>query len=190
MKTTYIVSGFMRTGTSMMMAALEAGGLEAVKDGSRDDFNKSHSDDNYKPNIDGLYELDLSKIIKPDFPRQYEGRLIKILSEQINGISPMQYKVVFMLRDPEEIRQSCEAAFNRRIDVTDYQERMQALIRLLRNRKDMEVVVFQYRDVIENPRKYFDMLDFFGWPIDAEMAAAKIDPKLYRFRKELLTPGI
>ena len=53
----YIVSGFMRTGTSMMMKALEAGGLEAAYQQSREAMRKRYADEHYDPNVGGRYEL-------------------------------------------------------------------------------------------------------------------------------------
>ncbi len=51
----YLVSGDMRTGTSMMMQALEAGGLEAVYNENRDRMNQQYGDKDYQPNGGGFY---------------------------------------------------------------------------------------------------------------------------------------
>ena len=50
-KILYVVSGFMRTGTSMMMKALEAGGLKVKYKQSREEMRKSFADKYYDPNI-------------------------------------------------------------------------------------------------------------------------------------------
>ena len=84
----YVVSGFMRTGTSMMMKALEAGGMDASYKQSRDVMKDHYADEYYNPNIGGLYELEKQDYQKWDFPRDYEGKLIKALGEL--------YKILFI----------------------------------------------------------------------------------------------
>ena len=106
-KTLYVVSGFMRTGTSMMMKALEAGGMDACYRQSRDEMKNRFADEHYDPNIGGLYELERGDYQKPDFPKGYEGKLIKALNQGIPKMAVMpEIRAVFMRRDAEEIRQS------------------------------------------------------------------------------------
>lgn len=189
-KTIYVVSGYMRTGTSMMMSALETGGYKALKSKVRDKLNKHAGDEYYQPNPNGFYE-DLDEWRKPDFPSGHEGELVKIMSQRIGRIPVLKYKVVFMLRDKEEIRQSYEAAFNRPApNISNYDELMQRVVKWIKNRRDMQVVTLNYRDVIEKPRESFVKLQKAGWDFDIEKAIAKIDKKLYRFRKERLEVGI
>ena len=107
----FIVSGFMRSGTSMMMRALEAGGLEAAYDSSRDVMNDKFGDDNYKINPGSFYEILPMKYRGLNFPLDYRGKLIKVLLWGLTNMWVHEYKIVFMLRDFEEIRQSWEAAF-------------------------------------------------------------------------------
>lgn len=192
--TLYIVSGYMRSGTSMMMRALEAGGMETVSRESREEFRRKFSDDKYDPNEGGLFELSQEDLKAADFPQKFKGKLIKCL---VGGplfkmcVMP-QIKIIFMRRDPEEIRQSFQAFFNQSMFIpeksfTDYMEKVVAV---LRNRRDTEVVVLNYREVVENPVKYFAELKEQGWPIDPEKSALVVNPKLHRFRKENITPGI
>lgn len=78
-KPVYVIGGFMRSGTSMMMRALEAGGMEACYRKSRDQMKARYADDQYDPNAGGLYELERRDYRRPDFPIGYEGKLIKCL---------------------------------------------------------------------------------------------------------------
>jgi len=73
-----VVSGFMRTGTFMMMKALQAGGLDASYSQSRDTMKDRWKDEHYDPNIGGLYELNRKEYKQKNFPRQFDGRLIKV----------------------------------------------------------------------------------------------------------------
>jgi len=202
-KTLYVVSGFMRTGTSMMMKALEAGGLEAVYQQSRDEMKQRFADEFYDPNIGGLYELERKDYLQPEFPRQYEGKLIKVLNmeyAQPNGvvksmvIMPHDIRVVFMTRDSEEIRQSYDAFFNQQLpeeQIKTFKERWEGCIERINNRKDvLSLDVFNFRDVVENPQKHFQILKDHEWKIDVNKATAMVDPKYYRFRRENLTIGV
>ena len=106
----YIVAGSQRTGTSMMMQALMAGGLQADFDPSRDQMNAQYGDEDYKPNAGGFYELRKDQYHAVGFPRAHEGKLIKVLNEGVLKIAPRSagdpYRIVFMRRDAEEMRQS------------------------------------------------------------------------------------
>lgn len=192
METTYIVSGFMRTGTSMMMAALEAGGLDPVFNPSRDDLNDRHGDEHYKPNEGGFYELSRQQYQQIGFPGMYAGRLLKCLWGGLPRLCPGQYLVVFMMRDPEEIRQSFEAFFGTTAppSLKQYKSIMDLSVALLRNRRDTHVHVLQYRDAVDQPLRSFRRLRELGWPISVDEAAAIVDPDLCRFRLEGLEVGI
>jgi len=195
----YLVSGYMRTGTSMMMKALEAGGMEAVYNPIRENLNKFHGDEYYQPNGGGFYELQRHEYRHRDFPLMYEGKLIKMLFKGLTRLRvlPTGYRVVFMQRDPEEILQSYDAFFQVQggipeqvhAVINDYYPMMNDNLARLRNRKDTEVVTLWYRAVVENPIGAFEYLWDSGWPIDPQKAAAIVDPTLYRFRKEQLAIG-
>jgi len=189
-KTTYIVSGYMRTGTSMMMKALEAGGLEAAFNPSRNEMNKEFGDKDYKPNVGGFYELERREYNQPNFPRMYEGKLLKCLWGGLTKFVVGDYKVVFMKRDPEEIRQSYEAFFGGQAppSLKRYDEIMKESIAMLLNRKDTQLIILNYRDVLENPRKEFEKLK--DWSIDIEKCVEVVSPELCRFKIEELTVGI
>jgi len=189
---TNVVSGFMRTGTSMMMRALEAGGLEATKSNERDKMNDRFGDKDYRPNPNGFYEIEnLSQVRQDDFMEKCRGKLIKAMFNDVLNIPVKDYKIVFMIRDKEEIRQSFEAFFNTKAPMIErYDERMEHIIKLLKNRKDVQLTVLNYRDVIDNPRKEFQKLKDGGWKIDVDKCISIVDPNLCRFRKENLTIGI
>lgn len=193
-KTLYVVGGFMRTGTSMMMKALEAGGMDAEYDERRDDFRREHADDFYDPNEGGLYELQRSDYQKPNFPKMYKGKLIKCLHQ-----GPMEFpvmydgvKIVFMRRKFDEIRRSYRAFFDAEIkeyrNASEFQNEMVRIIERIQNRKDFKdkgsIDVFWLPDVIENPEEKFFRLKKSGWPIDVEKAARVVNPDLYRHKSD------
>lgn len=176
-----------------MMRALIAGGMSAAWSEARDKMAQAHADEHYHPNRSGLYEVPLAEYGSVDFPLTYQGKLIKVMSFGLDGlaVNPQGYRVVLMRRDPEEIRQSYEAFFDQPLRMpwfSQYAERMERAVKMLRNRNDvLSVDVMQYRDLVANPLAELAILD---WPIDARAAAETIDPQQYRFKRELLTVGI
>lgn len=182
----------MRSGTSAMMGALIAGGMEAEWDKSRDNLAHDMSDENYHPNPAGLYEVKLSEYSDLNFPLKYQNKLIKIMSFGMDiAANPDGYKIIMMKRNKEEISQSYDAFFNHKINnqwFIEYDERMKSLEDKLLMRKDVvSLDVINYRDLIESPNREINKLN---WPINKIAAAQFIDPKQYRFRLENLTIGI
>ena len=92
-----LVSGLPRSGTSMMMQMLEAGGIEVVVD----DIRKADQD-----NLKGYYELE--KIKKLDQESSWldsaYGKAIKVISIWLYHLpKDKKYKIIFMKRDMAEI---------------------------------------------------------------------------------------
>ena len=190
----YVISGHMRTGTSMMMAALEVGGMDAEYRQSRDVMKNHFADEHYDPNVGGLYELEGKDYKAPDFPKQYDGKLIKGLNACIVRMAVMKngIQVVFMRRDAEEIRQSFDAFFGRQLNSIDrINSQMELFIERILNRRDVKTChVFWYREVVEQPLHHFKILADAGWPIDPQKASDVVDPKYCRFKLENLTVGV
>ena len=94
-----IVSGLPRSGTSMLMKMLEAGGVEIASDGLR-----TADDDNPK----GYYEMekvkDLDKDKDKSWLKELQGRAIKIISYLLRDLPDNNnYKVIFVERNLEEM---------------------------------------------------------------------------------------
>jgi hypothetical protein len=195
-RTVYVVSGYMRTGTSMMMKALMAGGMSGEYRESREEMRKRHSDSNYDPNKDGLFELDKEEYHAFGFPNKFEGKLIKVLHYGASRMSVMEQgiRIIYMRRDIEEVRQSFNAFFERQIppeDMGDVERETEDIIKRLGNRKDvLSLDVFWYREVLKEPMKYFLTLKDHGWPIDVDKSVAVVDPSRIRYKKENLTEGV
>jgi len=194
----YVVTGWLRCGTSMMMQALIEGGMPAEFDPKRSRMNNYYGDIHYKPNEGGFFELNRRDYRKINFPSPYRGKLIKCLWGGLHRmcVNPNGYRYIFMLRNREECRQSYEAFFDQpapdiaQNDQTYYPQRNKYLD-LLENRKDtLSVHQIKYRDMIEDPLKYFQQLSEEDWPIDPEKAAEVVKPELCRFRLEKLEIGI
>jgi hypothetical protein len=175
----YLVSGFMRSGTSMCMEALEAGGLEAVYSADRDKrmndkWGEADSPVPYTPN-DKFYELDADDYRKSDFPLCHEGKLVKCLWGGITRLPVGEYRVVYMRRPRNEIRTSLIAFFGNStpiVDALDFDQLMERIVSILRDRASFKSVdEIWYGDVLADPLRVFRKLADHGWPIDADKAA-------------------
>jgi len=187
----YIVSGFMRSGTTMKMECMEAGGMSVVKSESRDQFGAAHNDEHYRVNPHGLYEPDLTELRQLGWPKQHDGKVLKVVVPWLRALSVHEYRVVFMLRDFEEIRQSFEGAFGGRLKRETIEQQVAEALAQLRNRRDvLTLTTLNYCDVVADPQRELSRLRAAGWPIDVEAAASVVNPDLYRFRLERLTVGI
>lgn len=189
----YVVGGYMRSGTSMMMKALEAGGMQVAYRASREEMRLHYADSHYDPNVGGLYELERADYLKPDFPCGYEGKVVKVLRMGVAqmGVVPSGIRVLFMRRDTEEIRQSYMAFFGRADVTTDQIDAVVSRsLTLAKNRRDTLVMEVPFRGVVESPAAWFGRICDFGFGIDVAKAAAIVDENLLRYRYEDLEVGI
>jgi hypothetical protein len=187
MKETYIVSGHPRSGTSMMMHALITGGLEGAY--SSEKVPRSNSNAVYAPNPNGFFELVNSEQQAPWHPVAFAGKVLKSIYAMLPQLAPGNYKVVYMLRNPEEIRASNNSLRKpvRRgpysaLSDDDYFSKMSHYISIAELRPDMDILQVWYHDVLANPVEQFERIRDFGLPIDPAKAASIVDPKLYRNR--------
>lgn len=164
----------------MMMEALDKAGLNAEHDVTHDVPGDAMKGDRY--------ELMPEKYEKINFPRDYDGKLIKVLRDAVITMDtmPAGVKVIFMRRDQEEIEESFMASFGQYLNLSDrFQDRMDKIIRQIRNRRDVKTLdVFWYREVLEEQRKTFEKLQDNGWPVEVSRAARVIDPDKTRHKKE------
>src|ERR1041385_2967747 len=92
-----VVSGLPRSGTSMMMSMLVAGGVAAMTDAIR-----TADEDNPK----GYFELEKVKELSKDnrWLGDACGRAVKIISALLKHLpGDYRYKIVFMRRNMQEI---------------------------------------------------------------------------------------
>jgi len=182
-----IVSGLPRSGTSMMMKMMEAGGVPVLTDHIR-----TADEDNPK----GYYEFERVKNLKndKDWLPEAVGKVVKIISFLLFDLPPgYKYRVIFMRRDLDEVLASQRNMLIRRGEPTDEQndERMQEIYEkhlkqvagwMVEN-PDIQVEYVDYRDVIARPRtnaeKVNALLDGF---LDVDAMTHVVDSSLYRQR--------
>lgn len=172
----YLICGFPRSGTSMMLRALEAGGMEVVYDPHAD--QRPHPDPNYNPNPHGYYEL-----FNREHKAEYAGKVLKCLNrEMLDVLNPhFQYRAVYMVRNPVEV----EWSYRRTVMNLNYSRTFGTYwndvyddVRLLQM-FGADVHPMWYHRVVEDP---IGQLRWLSWPFDVAKAAATIDPALYRNR--------
>jgi len=182
-----IVSGLPRSGTSMMMQAIEAGGILALTDNIRE-----ADVDNPK----GYYEYEPVKKTKEDssWVKGARGKVVKMVYSLLYDLpSGHEYRVVFMQRDLEEVLAS-QAKMLGRLGKTGGgmgDDRMKAIFtrqlkefeRWVAGQEHFRVLVVNYRDMIDNPvREAKRVNEFLGSDLDTEAMAGVVDPSLYRNR--------
>jgi tetratricopeptide (TPR) repeat protein len=92
-----VVSGLPRSGTSLMMQMLRAGGIEPMTDGAR------QPDDD---NPEGYWEWeDVKKLPKnPRLIEQAAGKAVKVISALLPSLpAPHRYTVIYMVRPTEQV---------------------------------------------------------------------------------------
>jgi hypothetical protein len=183
-----VVSGLPRSGTSMAMKMLDAGGMPLVTDGLR-------QADISNPN--GYYEFEPVKDLQRGeaaWLATARGKAVKIVSPLITYLpESYDYQVIFMRRPLAEIVDSQHAMLDalgsergtgeeRTAEL--YAEHLAQVERFLKRRQCFSTLMIEYRDVIAEPRAPAQKIQqFLGRPLDVERMASVADPALHRNRR-------
>lgn len=180
-----IVSGLPRSGTSMMMKMLVAGGLEVLTDNIR-----TADEDNPK----GYYELEKVKDLSKDnsWVGDAQGKVIKVISFLLKQLpKEYSYKIIFMRRKMEEILASQRQMLIRRGERTDAvsDEKMAALFEKhivdieawLKTQPNLEVIYISYNDTLSNSAENIGRINqLLGGSLNTKEMAEVVDKALYR----------
>ncbi len=182
-----VVSGLPRSGTSLAMNMLDAGGVPTVTDGVR-----NADEDNPKGYYEDERVKELHKAEDKTWLRDARGRAIKIVSYLLKSLpSDHNYKVILLRRNPQEILKSQAKMLARRGEFSERSdERMLELIRkdlddarFFLRRPHFEVIELHYKEILEQPREHAKRIaEFLAEPLDIEQMASVVDMKLYRNR--------
>lgn len=183
----YVVSGLPRSGTSMMMKMLEAGGLEPITDGVR-----SADEDNPK----GYYEFEPVKQTKedPSWVPNARGKVVKVISQLLLDLPDNErYKVVFMRRSLDEVLASQEKMLIRRQEEdkapheemkSTFASHVEEIEAWMRKAPHIDVLFVSYNRMQNDAERQIERIcSFFDANLDAAEMATVIDPNLYRQRK-------
>jgi len=184
-----VVSGLPRSGTSMMMKMLEAGGQPILTDNLRE------ADDN---NPNGYYEFERVKQLSDgdfDWIPEAGGKVVKIVTGLIMNLpSDHKYKVVFMQRAMKEVLASQKKMLGRLGQQDDkveddkmkkiYQEHLKQVNLWISKQPNIEVLYVNYNTMLGNPIESLQKVDeFLGGEMDVDAMAAVVNKDLYRERK-------
>jgi hypothetical protein len=181
-----VVSGLPRSGTSMMMKMLEAGGLDLLIDGQR-----RADEDNPK----GYYEFErVKQLDKGDqgWLPEAQGKGVKVISALLQHLPPAYtYRVIFMEREMQEILASQRKMLVRRAKPTDqvddatlaalYAQHLAKVQAWLAAQPSTSVLPVSYNQLLQEPYPHLLRINqFLGDRLDVGRMASMIDPVLYR----------
>jgi hypothetical protein len=185
-----IVSGLPRSGTSMMMKMLEAGGIPVWHDGIR-------VADQQNPK--GYYELErvkeLDKGLDKSWVREGRGRAMKVISSLLEHLPPTnQYQVLFMSRNLQEVLDSQSKMLAQRGEeggaVSDatlqtfYETHLRKVKYLLTHEPAFSALDVNYADVLADPETVARRVrTFLGGSLDVAAMTGVVDGQLYRNRQ-------
>ena len=183
-----IVSGLPRSGTSMMMRMLEAGGVAPFTDGERTaDID----------NPEGYYEYERVKDLEKDpdkrWVRDARGRALKVISFLLRHLpDDNAYRIVYMRRHLDEVLKSQDKMLDRlgRPVVGDleamkeaYRNDIVAARLFARKQPNMELIEVRYDATIGDPVGTARLVnEFLGGRLAVDAMPAAVDAKLYRNR--------
>ena len=181
-----VVSGVPRSGTSLMMSMLVAGGLEPLKDDVR-----AADEDNPR----GYFELEAVKRLKEDasWVDGAAGRVVKAVHVHVRNLprGAHRYRVMLMRRDMGEVMRSQRKMLERRGKPGGALSDERAAQLFLKQLADLEAwmsaepnfafVAADYNELLRDPDPVIASVNaFLGGLLDEGRMKAQIDPKLYR----------
>jgi hypothetical protein len=184
-----VVSGLPRSGTSMLMRMLEAGGLPPLTDALR-----SADADNPR----GYYEFEPVKQLRQgdtSWLPQAQGKAVKIISALLAYLPPTQtYQVIFIQRAiPEILASQRKMLINRGEDpdkVSDaemaqyFEKHLAQVLAWLAEQKNIQTLYVDYNQMLHDPAPTARQIyTFLGGNLDVEKMVGVVDPALYRQRK-------
>jgi hypothetical protein len=182
-----IVSGLPRSGTSLMMQMLVAGGMAALSDGER----KADTD-----NPRGYLEWERIKQLpkEPSLIAEAEGKVVKVISQLLLSLPDgHEYRVVFMQRPLPEVLKSQDEMLRRRgtsegggdtSAIEDaFQRHLIEVNRWLNGKSHVRTLRVHYHRTLREPKATAEAVaGFLEIPMDLEAMTREVDQSLYRNR--------
>ncbi|WP_422014819.1 hypothetical protein [Roseateles sp.] len=184
-----VVSGLPRSGTSLMMQMLHAGGLPTVSDGIRrpDDSNPR-----------GYFEDERVKRLRSDrsWLPQARGRAVKIIHLLLRELlldGSLHYRIVFMERPLDEVLASQRSMLLRggakpadeALVRKAFETQLSQLQAWMATQPLLTVLRMPYHQVLREPGVAAQALDgFLGGGLDRAAMAGAVEPALHRERTD------
>ncbi|MCB8983848.1 MAG: sulfotransferase [Ardenticatenaceae bacterium] len=184
-----VVSGLPRSGTSMMMKMLEAGGIPPLTDQIR-----AADTDNPR----GYYEFErVKQLDKGDtaWVSDAVGKCVKVISALLKFLPPgYEYRIIFVHRNMAEILASQRKMLIHRGEDADkmdddkmadlFSRHVQQIETWLQSQPNMRVHYCHYSDILADPETEARKINqFLGGSLDETAMATAVDPNLYRNRQ-------
>ena len=184
-----IVSGLPRSGTSMMMKMLDAGGIPPLTD----EIREADAD-----NPKGYYEYErVKKLDKGDtvWLEEAQGKSVKVISGLLKYLPEgYRYKVIFLQRRMEEILASQKQMLIRRGEPTDavsdeklaglFRQHLRRIAAWIGEQPNFDIIYVDYNDILESPVEQVSKVNqFLGHTLDEKNMIGVVDRSLYRQRQ-------
>lgn len=190
-KTVTVVSGLPRSGTSMLMKMLEAGGMQVLIDGIREaDVD----------NPRGYYEFErVKQLDKGDhgWLNEAEGKVVKVIAALLEHLpAGYSYRVIFVHRRMSEILASQRKMLMHRGEPQErvgdeemaglFQKHLKKVMSWLQAQENFCMLEVDFNRLVENPRPHVQEIGrFLGDSLDVEAMAEVVDVTLYRNRSRI-----
>lgn len=182
-----IVSGLPRSGTSLMMQMLVAGGMAPLSDGER-----VADVDNPK----GYLEWERIKTLPkdPGCIAEAEGKVVKVISQLLLALpAGHEYRVVFMQRPLAEVLKSQDEMLKRRGTYKDgmkpevisaaFEKHLRDVYAWLDGKPYVKALRLPYHEALAKPKETAaQVVEFLGMPLNIDAMVAQVDGSLYRNR--------
>lgn len=181
-----IVSGLPRSGTSLMMQMLRAGGMPLLTDEER------------QPDADnprGYCEWEPVKFLpkRPEQIDEAEGKAVKVITQLLLALPDgRDYKVIFMERPLPEVLASQDEMLRRRgksdrmshdAMTNAFRTHLHEVVEWFSERPGIPMMRMGYRRVLQNPRESAQAIaEFLAVDLDVAAMVREVDPALYRNR--------
>lgn len=182
-----IVSGLPRSGTSLMMQMLVAGGMTPLSDGER----KADTD-----NPRGYLEWERIKQLPSDPAciAEAEGKVVKVISRLLLSLpAGHEYRIIFMQRPMAEVLASQDEMLRRRGTYKEganqaaiaaaFEKHLREVDAWLIGKTYVRVLRISYHHLLSRAEEASqELADFLEFPLNAEPMTKQVDASLYRNR--------
>jgi hypothetical protein len=180
-----VVSGLARTGTSLMLQMLKAGGLPVLTDGQR--VPDEH-------NVRGYYEWEPVHLLarEPERIDEAGGKAVKVISSLLTALPDgRDYRILLMQRPLGEVVPSQLESMRGQGTPDELAATLQSHIdnvcQWLQRRPHISILTIEYHSLLRDPSAgAARVCDFLGAGLDCPAMAAQVDRTLWRRR----LPGV
>ena len=182
-----IVSGVPRSGTSLLMQMLVAGGMTPLSD-----WERQADPDNPR----GYLEWERIKQLPtdPECIAEGEGKVVKVISRLLLSLPPgHEYRIIFMQRPLPEVLASQDQMLRRRgtykegvdsaVVSAAFEKHLREVDAWLTGKSYVRVLRVPYHEALSRPRAIGQQIaEFLEIKLSMDAMTQQVDPSLYRNR--------